>query len=319
METAVKKILKETKVSELLGEDAGDFRIVKPPFTVDSRDEVADVMMKFAKHHFHAAPVWDSENLKFIGFIAVVDLVLYMLRLTQTMDENEDAATLTRLAEEYATKPVKELVDASRAAPFISASPKSSILDVLEIFASGYQQIAVMENQETPSEMLGVVTQMTVVKWFSNLLQSKSVSELGDNVFKPVTELGNLGLGDVATVDEDAPVRKAFESLALFRITGVAVVNKDRQLVDTLSAFDLNGLLIESIGNVMKPVKEYLHPLSELRPVAPVSFTKDRPLSAIIGRLAEMGLHRAWIVDESNIPVGVVTLTDICDALLRRL
>lgn len=47
-----------------------------------------------------------------------------------------------------------------------------------------------------------------------------------------------------------------------------------------------------------------------------ISVRQSTPLETIIAKLSATRVHRLYIVDEAHVPIGVVSLTDICRAVL---
>jgi 5'-AMP-activated protein kinase regulatory gamma subunit len=86
--------------------------------------------------------------------------------------------------------------------------------------------------------------------------------------------------------------------------------------VGTLSASDLRGINDETLNTLTLPVREFLDKVQRKAPASPVRCSPDEKLDTVIDRLIQSRVHRLWITDENQKPVGVVALTDVIRTLL---
>jgi len=123
-----------------------------------------------------------------------------------------------------------------------------------------------------------------------------------------------LAVADVMTMDPitvavDAPVENAEQLLASYRISGLPVVDGDGQLVGVVSRTDLlldGGPIMTQVlrGRVSRlKVGELMS-----RPAVTASLTATLVEAARIMR--DQRVHRVVIVDEQEVPIGVLSATD---------
>ena len=93
------------------------------------------------------------------------------------------------------------------------------------------------------NELRYVLTQSHLVRFLH-----ANVADIGSWVDKTVGELG-LGMKDVVSVESWRPTRDAFRLMNLKKVSGVAVVDRDRRLKGNLSASDFR--MIDYVSGVL--------------------------------------------------------------------
>lgn len=131
-------------------------------------------------------------------------------------------------------------------------------------------------------------------------------------------------------------------------MSGLAVVNNKGTLVGSISVSDLKVIYLELLALLTqtklagfkeqywsllsKPISEYLkevryHPEAKVRPSVfallhdelrgiVVKCKPNHSFGYVIRLLAYYRIHRLFIVDDSTIPIGVISLTDILSTIL---
>ena len=150
--------------------------------------------------------------------------------------------------------------------------------------------------------------------------------------------LAELGLGQdterLVTVDPSVPAIEAFARMCHKSVSGVGVLDKTQGLIANLSASDLRGVTPEHFGMLGLPVAEFLALLhgtsyagfshiesqnrsnpffanaKENAKVLVVAISDD-VLGKVLQLVRERGVHRIYVCERGNKPVGVLTLTDI--------
>mmetsp|Transcript_20568 Transcript_20568/g.48999 ORF Transcript_20568/g.48999 Transcript_20568/m.48999 type:complete len:113 (+) Transcript_20568:188-526(+) len=94
-------------------------------------------------------------------------------------------------------------------------------------------------------------------------------------------------------------------------VNAVPVVAEDGTLAGNLSAADLRGVNVAHIEQIDKPILEFLTAVNEGKRPEVVKVTETATLLETMQLLITNSIHRVWIVDGADKPVGVVTLSDI--------
>jgi len=131
----------------------------------------------------------------------------------------------------------------------------------------------------------------------------------------------------VTCIKEDMKAYDAFKLMFEKKVSGLAVVNMSGVLVGNISASD-----IKLIGWNMKywnflglSVTAYLKEMLNFPEIA--NFTpekihgiccrKNDKLSFIIRTLCYLDVHRIFVVDENKVPIGMVTILDVVEYLMK--
>jgi CBS domain-containing protein len=129
--------------------------------------------------------------------------------------------------------------------------------------------------------------------------------------------LGELGLATkpvVKVLDTDSTL-DAFRTMNTRHISGLAIVNSSGVIVGNTSASDLKLFIAKPSFRLLRmAVFQYLNIIrrSVIKEGAPVvSVHASDTLGKAIAKLSATAMHRIFVVDEHNKPIGVVSLSDI--------
>jgi len=102
----------------------------------------------------------------------------------------------------------------------------------------------------------------------------------------------------------------AFKKIHQDGFSAVAVIEDDGVLVEEVSAADLRGLNRERLFDLKKPVIMFLKSCKGTL-IKPLTCHGKFTLSQVMAGIIRNKAHRAWVIDENDIPVGIITLSDI--------
>lgn len=92
------------------------------------------------------------------------------------------------------------------------------------------------------------------------------------------------------------------------------MVDENGKLVGNISVTDLQNTLEENIeflsGTAGAFLKDGLHQTKT------ITCTESESLIGVLELLAKSRVHRIFVVNGENVPIGVITLTDIMDSVL---
>jgi CBS domain-containing protein len=112
--------------------------------------------------------------------------------------------------------------------------------------------------------------------------------------------------------------------MAKHQVSGIAIVDEDGRLLSTFSTTDFTHLMaVPGAPSVPAELFLPLH-ISLLRQAAqshrcqaPVSVRTHDPLSAVVKKMAMFRVHRVWVVDGDDKPVGIITPFEVLRAYLN--
>jgi len=122
--------------------------------------------------------------------------------------------------------------------------------------------------------------------------------------------IGDIMSSDVFTLAASCPADQAAWELSVRGFTGAPVRDESGRLVGVLSRSDLadperneGGLQAKEVADLMTPAMFTLHPAS--------------PVIQAIKLMVREGIHRVIVMDERRQMVGIVTSSDVLNALVR--
>jgi len=294
---------------------------------VHSHEKITDVFKKLVIEGFLSAPVLNKNN-KYIGQIDMLDLVDYTVRLFGAIEKYERTARgwASFFEEERQWKDATARDVMRRRSMVPRAADASypvlrgfSLFHPYEILArTGLRRIPVVDER---SNIVGLVTQSMCIS-----LLRQNQQRLAPILDLRVREMEAV-LGPLISIRSDEKAIEGFRLMADKNISGLAVVDKEGVLVDTLSIRDLRGIGtdIERYHRLFYEVaffKELLK--SEYRrqtPAAPLFCTHDSTLRDVLKMMDDGNIHRVWVctLDDKRrpIPTGVISQKDVMLVTLR--
>lgn len=159
-----------------------------------------------------------------------------------------------------------------------------------------------------PNKLIGSVSQSDVIKFLYENSQKFAKFSM-----KKIEEL-SLQNNDLISVSEDAPVVDALQLMIENNITGLPVIDSSGTLTGSFSASDVKGINPNSFYKLETPIKEFN--LKEKNIPLTTCGVKSTIIE-VLEKMTHQKIHRIFIVDAKNRPVGVVTMTTVIQAICR--
>jgi len=284
-------------------------------------DKVKDVWEGLIKHNFLSVPVLLKSKSKYYGFVDLADIVSYVVRKFPHSHEHsaEHFWDVTFASQEFNEITINDIMQypLTRRNPFKPVTEGYSLFSALELLAREphLHRVPVITAGED-RRLVNIITQSQLLK----MLQQQKAA-LGSVLDKPVTSLPSYARPVVTCHASDLAV-DCFHRLVDEHISGMAIVDKEGRVIGNLSARDLKGL--NPTGRVfwrlflntytvdvfLQKVKDQYEELHG-RPHEVVVLTEDDTVGTAIDKLVNNHVHRLFIVDQDQRPVGVVSLRDI--------
>jgi CBS domain-containing protein len=132
--------------------------------------------------------------------------------------------------------------------------------------------------------------------------ESEKVKVLDSNTFKK--PIKNIKVGKPICLDDDATVQDVLSMMQIKQF-GCVLITKDQQLVGILTERDI---VTKVVGSGQDPsevsVKEVMTP-------NPEAFQPDDSIAFVMNAMVVGGYRHVPVVDESGIPIAVVSIKDI--------
>ncbi|NWZ42185.1 AAKG3 kinase, partial [Brachypodius atriceps] len=297
--------------------------------------EIKKAFLALVANGVRAAPLWDSKTQSFVGecqkqclalspawqrvqaelparristgMLTITDFINILHRYYRSplvqIYEVEEHKIETWRAEVYLQGSLK---------PLVYISPSNSLFDaVYSLIKHKIHRLPVIE--PVSGNVLHILTHKRILK-FLHIFDStipkprflkKTVQELCIGTFR-----------DLAVVPETAPIYTALEIFVDRCVSALPVINDAGQVVGLYSRFDVIHLAAQkTYNNLDISVKEALRQRSVCLEGVLTCYPHE-PMEDIIDRIAKAQVHRLVLVDENRYPRGIVSLSDILQALV---
>ncbi|CAH2305259.1 5 -AMP-activated kinase subunit gamma-3 [Pelobates cultripes] len=302
-----------------LGEDAGlymEFMMKSPCYNAiptscklvvfDTTLQIKKAFLALVANGVRAAPLWDSANHCFVGMLTITDFINILHRYYK--------APMVQIyeLEEHKIETWREIYLQSSFKPLIHISPGDSLFHaVYSLIKNKIHRLPVME--PISGNILHILTHKRLLKYlhlFGDTLprprfMQKTIQELGIGTFR-----------DIAIIQDTASVYSALEIFVERRVSALPVVNEMGQVVGLYSRFDVIHLAAQKIYNNLDIT---VHDALKLRNLCFEGVLMCYPyetLEVVIDRIVKEQVHRLVLVDDDQRPRGIVSLSDILQALV---
>lgn len=285
--------------------------------TIDSKSGIVEALKTLSSKNIYSAPVRDNENGTYYGFLDVADIVVFLVTLIEEKQssDNQEFSSFLESVSKLDLQNAKNIADLSAMNAMVPLRPNDTLSEALKLFAStGTHRIPILKGEEV-ADLSGVLTQIDVINYLAAHIRDlppECKKTLKDLDVKPVK---------VISVEIGARSFDAFQLMTKNRITGVAVVNHDGTLFSNLSLKDIKDVQPHEVLIWMnRSALELIQMIrsKQINVTAP-SFAchMHNTLEEVIMKLSVLRVHRLFITDSANKPIGILTLGDIFKLLQK--
>jgi len=264
--------------------DLGELFVLKNNLLViDSRETVEAAMSLLEQHQYLSLPVLLTKEL--IGVVDCLDITCFMA------DKKDVESVLNT--------PVDQIINYSKKDPFTPLYKSGPFSALVHILSSGVHRCPVVDNK---GNYVGVISQLDVLTFLAEECGDLD-THLGPLAKQTLSEMDMVNT--VYSLPDTATILECLELIAKHKISAIPLVSDGKVVVGTFSISDVKKIRKQS--DLQLPAKEFLNvPLAW-----PVTTDTRTTFVNIIKTLNSEFLHRIWIVNEKNEPIGVVGLTDV--------
>jgi CBS domain-containing protein len=276
-------------------------------------ETVKDVISKIGEHRISSVPVVDKDN-HFVGMVDMLDLLTFAGGKMGI--KCPDPPTSQRAGKEFLNKTIEDLMNVSGRNQIHWLPANAPLQDLLHLLSKPDVHRVLLRNEK--GEFCSFVTQSQMLQYLNdNKQQFDSIMN------QTVKDLWNIRLKHVETIHCDKFVIDALVQLIQNRISGIAVVNSQGQIVGHISASDLKRMdvqnpyqlcydIYESIKNFMNLSEDKQKPQNAKLPhFEPVIVKEDARVGELVSLMVAKKIHRVFVVDDGGKPVGEISLCDI--------
>ncbi|KAM9417135.1 5'-AMP-activated protein kinase subunit gamma-2-like isoform 4-T4 [Salvelinus alpinus] len=287
-------------------------RCSKPPMTpsapiANSRSRpVKKAFFALVANGVRAAPLWETKKQNFVGMLTITDFINILHRYYKS-----PMVQIYEL-EEHQIETWRELYLQETFKPLVNISPDASIFDaVYSLIKNKIHRLPVID--PVSGNALYILTHKRILKFLQLF-----VCEMPKPAFMKQT-LEELTIGtyhNIAFIHPNTPIIKALNIFVDRRVSALPVVDESGKVVDIYSKFDVINLAAEkTYNNLDITVTQALRHRSQYFEGV-MKCNRLETLETIVNRIVKAEVHRLVVVDENARIVGIVSLSDILQALV---
>uniref|UniRef100_A0A4W3HS13 5'-AMP-activated protein kinase subunit gamma-1 n=1 Tax=Callorhinchus milii TaxID=7868 RepID=A0A4W3HS13_CALMI len=261
----------------------------------DTSLQVKKAFFALVSNGVRAAPLWDSKTQSFVGMLTITDFINILHRYYKSPLVGQKTVYLQ---------------DSFK--PLVSISPNASLYDaVTSLIKNKIHRLPVVD--PLTGNTLYILTHKRILKFLKLFISempkpnfmSKSLEELNIGTYK-----------NIAVVKKNTPIYVALGIFVEKRVSALPVVDESGHVGDIYSKFDVINLAAEKTYNNLDitVTKALQHRSQYFEGV--LKCYKHETLETIINRLVEAEVHRLVVVDDRDVVKGIVSLSDILQALV---
>ncbi|GAB1289478.1 5'-AMP-activated protein kinase subunit gamma-2 [Apodemus speciosus] len=263
-----------------------------------TRLKVKKAFFALVANGVRAAPLWESKKQSFVGMLTITDFINILHRYYKS-----PMVQIYEL-EEHKIETWRELYLQETFKPLVNISPdarESHDLNIDELFDLNILFLLIVH-------LFLIIIRYT----------RKMMSDMPKPAFMK-QNLDELGIGtyhNIAFIHPDTPIIKALNIFVERRISALPVVDESGKVVDIYSKFDVINLAAEkTYNNLDITVTQALQHRSQYFEGV-VKCSKLETLETIVDRIVRAEVHRLVVVNEADSIVGIISLSDILQALI---
>ncbi|XP_061660474.1 5'-AMP-activated protein kinase subunit gamma-2-like isoform X2 [Syngnathoides biaculeatus] len=272
----------------------------------DTTLQVKKAFFALVANGVRAAPLWETKKQSFVGMLTITDFINILTRYYKS-----PMVQIYEL-EEHKIETWREVYLQETFKPLVRISPDASIFDaVRSLIRNKIHRLPVID--PSTGNALYILTHKRILKFLQLFL-----CEMPKPAFmkKTLEEAGVGTYADIAFIHPDTPLIAALSVFRRRRVSALPVVNHHGQVVDIYSKFDVINLAAEkTYDDLDVTVTQALrHRSQHFEGV--MKCNKMETLETIVDRIVKAEVHRLVAVDRQSRIVGIVSLSDILQALV---
>jgi len=297
--------------------------LTKRPILVGDYQTIERALSRINAHSIRSLPVVDKNKIV-IGLIDIMDITKSIAESLKTMgDISEINAILLpgKVRSDFMTKSIGSLLGerqyfvASNQMPLLSAVQSMVDLDQERFMIVDRPVRGNVEKFSEPEESLdGLCTQADVIRFLAQNSALLRQEPLFQNSLRDL----DLGRRAPLVVSHHEIASKAFIEMYERKCDFAAVVDDSGRLIANISASDLKGLNRSNCVSLSQSLDQFIN--RDWRRgwwAKPITVELTDPLFFIVFQFVSSGVHRLYIVDNDQKPIGEVNHMDILKVLLR--
>jgi len=296
MSSEIKTILDNTRIRDILPAN-------RELFHVDKDDNVMNVFKKLTEKNVSGVFVMSNGNA--IGWVDLYDVLVFLVYvLNEFGDGDVNSVDLDEvfaspdMFEKHTASDVRNL---SLKDDWVVVSLDVTVAGVMPLLLENRHRVAVADSD---GKVVNVLSQLDLIVFLTHCRDVIARLQI------PIENHPSLIGKEVVSHFMQNSMLSALLSCYESGVTGLAVVDEFGKIVGNLSAHDLVGITNENISLLNLSIQHYLiYEGKHMRPAVTVK-PKDT-LEMVFLKIVAYRIHRVYVVDDNQNPIGVISLTDL--------
>ncbi|XP_068165362.1 5'-AMP-activated protein kinase subunit gamma-1 isoform X2 [Antennarius striatus] len=272
----------------------------------DTKLQVKKAFFGLVVNGLRAAPLWDNKLQRFVGMLTITDFInilhcYYRSPMVQMYElENHKIETWRDVYLQCSNHFL------------ISISPEASLFDAIySLLKYKIHRLPVID--PVSGNVLHILTHKRILK-FLHIFWKKipKPSFIG----KQIQELGIGTFRNIATVQQTATLYDALSIFVERRVSALPVLDEKGKVVSLYSRFDVINLAAQKTYNNLDVTMQEAIRRRVCFVEGVIKCYPDETLETIIDRIVKAEVHRLVLVDRTNIVKGIVSLSDLLQAMV---
>ncbi|KAG7504031.1 hypothetical protein JOB18_049351 [Solea senegalensis] len=272
----------------------------------DTTLQVKKAFFALVANGLRAAPLWDNKLQRFVGMLTITDFInilhcYYKSPMVQMYElENHKIQTWRDVYLQYSDFFL------------ISISPEASLFDAIySLLKYKIHRLPVIDPES--GNVLHILTHKRILK-FLHIFRRQIPKPAF--IRRPIKELGIGTFRNIATVQETASL---YEALSIFvdrRVSALPVVNERGKVVALYSKFDVINLAAQKSYNNLDITMQEAVSRRRCFVEGVIKCYPHESLEIIMDRIVRAEVHRLVLVDRSDEVKGIISLSDLLQAMV---
>jgi len=268
------------------------------------------------KKNILSVPVYDEQQQKWVGLVDMFDILtvlVFMSDLKPLVDvvNQKEVDWYKWIETEFKVlcdESIASICDSSEQNHWCAVSRLKPLHSLMDMFSKdvNLHRVPIVDDD---GNVIGLISQSKVINHLYKNVEHfpDSTAAKVNNCFKP---------SKVVSITADKTALDAYRLMIQERVSGLAVVDQEGKLVGSLSCSDLKGSMESNLfHDLYLPIAMYLdkgtQQFDRKQSLIPVACTVDTTIYEVLHKLSSKHIHRLFVTNNDNKPIGVLSLCDI--------
>ncbi|KAK5574937.1 hypothetical protein RB653_010191 [Dictyostelium firmibasis] len=286
--------------------------------SIKKSEDVEKLLSVLYENSLSSLPVIDGEGKRVIGFVDTNDVLSLLTKLKLTSESTEDDIRLYSIG--FLNSNVNNIMDEKKKDQFVVVLEEQSLFEVLKLYANGVHRLALLT---VFSDIENIVSQSNVIKFLNNnlsVLGPLGDTKIGSTLIKPFLPSKE----SLITTKSSTLAIDSFKIMNTHKCSAIPVLeDSTNKIIGTLSVNDLYGINQSTIKLLLNTTVEFIDfdnnkiKSNKNKPNHQIVLKLGNTFKEAIQMISNNKVHRIWIVDDNNVPISLISLTDICKIIVE--